>query len=169
MGLVALKDVGNVMSKVRGFTLIELLVTIAVAIILATIAVPGFQRMMAVNRVAADYNEVLSGLNYARSEAVKRRSPVEFVASTDGSWKYVVAVVGGDDLRARSGRDGRTTLTAGTVTFNALGRRGNCNVADCTFTMTSTFSGISNKNVEVSLMGRVGKPAESSGEEAEGS
>ncbi|RUA22883.1 prepilin-type N-terminal cleavage/methylation domain-containing protein [Billgrantia gudaonensis] len=57
----------------RGFTLIELLVTIAVIVIMATIAIPGFQRMMATNRLNSGYNEILSGLYLARSEAIKRR------------------------------------------------------------------------------------------------
>lgn len=160
MDLVVLKDVGSHMMRARGFTLIELLVTIAVAIILATVAVPGFQRMIAINRVAADYNEVLTGLNFARSEAVKRRAPVQFVASNNGSWEYVVSIVGGSDLRSRRGRDDRTVVSAGNVTFNALGRRENCTASNnCVFTVSLSpeVSGVDDKGVQVSLMGRVGQ------------
>jgi|SRR5690554_92853 len=154
--------------KSKGFTLIELLVTLAVMVILATVAVPGFQRMMAVNRVVADYNEVLSGLNFARSEAVKRRAPVQFVAANNGSWTYVVSVVGGDDLRVRRGRDGRTSLSQGTVVFNALGRQESCTApGSCVFSITSEFSGIDDRGAQISIMGRVGRAPDTPAEEVE--
>lgn len=149
------------MNRDNGFTLIELLVTLSVLVILATVAVPNFQRMIAVNRVAADYNEVLSGLNFARSEAVKRRASVQFVASNNGVWEYSVSIVGGDELRSRSGRDGRTSLNEGTVVFNALGRRESCDVLDgCVFAISSTVDGIEERSAQVGLMGRVGRPIE---------
>ena len=56
----------------RGFTLIELMVTIAVAAILLGIAVPSFQDLVIRNRLATKANELITALNLARSEAVKR-------------------------------------------------------------------------------------------------
>jgi type IV fimbrial biogenesis protein FimT len=56
----------------QGFTLIELLVTIAVAVILLLIGVPSFQQIIANNRMAADVNSLVTALNLARSEAIKR-------------------------------------------------------------------------------------------------
>src|SRR5690554_7951075 len=75
-----------------GFTLIELLVTIAVMAIIATIAVPGFQSMMARNQLASSYNEILSGLYLARSEAIKRRQNVSFEVMASSPWEYRVYV-----------------------------------------------------------------------------
>lgn len=84
----------------HGFTLIELLVTIAVMVIIATIAVPGFQNMMISNRLASDYNEVLTGLNLARSEAIKRRETVDFIV-VNGSVSGYQIKVGEKILRER--------------------------------------------------------------------
>ncbi|WP_110070545.1 GspH/FimT family pseudopilin [Halomonas sp. A11-A] len=155
MGRVALKDVGNVMSKVRGFTLIELLVTLAVAVILETVAVPGFQRMMATSRVASDYNEVLSGLNFARSEAVKRRIDVTFSVTQSEPWVYQIS--DGGVLRQRSGKDERTSLTDGfSVTFGPLGKpSGSCS-SGCDLSLSNKFSGVGDRTISVSAMGRVG-------------
>ncbi len=67
----------------RGFTLIELLVTIAVAAILLTIGVPSFQELFNRNRVATVTNDFLTGLNYARSEAVKNALTTTICMSND--------------------------------------------------------------------------------------
>lgn len=138
----------------NGFTLIELLVTIAVAIILATVAVPGFQRMMAVSHVASDYNEVLSGIRYARSEAIKKRKNVTFSVIQSKPWEYKVS--DGSVLRARSGRDERTWLTKDfAVTFGPLGKRVSCSSV-CTLSLSNTYSDVSGRTINISPMGRVG-------------
>ncbi|TAL47467.1 MAG: prepilin-type N-terminal cleavage/methylation domain-containing protein [Methylovulum sp.] len=55
-----------------GFTLIELMVTIAIASIVLGIAIPSFTETIANNRLTTHANELVTALNLARSEAIKR-------------------------------------------------------------------------------------------------
>jgi len=56
----------------RGFTLIELLVTIVITAILLTTAVPSFQALIIKDRTIISANSLVTALNLARSEAIKR-------------------------------------------------------------------------------------------------
>ncbi|MFU8819991.1 MAG: GspH/FimT family pseudopilin [Gammaproteobacteria bacterium] len=60
------------MKVCRGFTLLELMVAIAVLAILATVGVPSFRDLIQNNRVTTQTNELVTALNFARAEAVKR-------------------------------------------------------------------------------------------------
>ena len=59
-----------------GFTLIELMITLAIAVILITLAVPSFSLMIHNSKVTSTTNEFVSALNLARSEALKRSNNV---------------------------------------------------------------------------------------------
>jgi type IV fimbrial biogenesis protein FimT len=60
----------------RGFSLIELITTLAVAAIILTVGVPGFQTMVQNNRMTTDLNRLVTDLNLARMEAIKRGEDV---------------------------------------------------------------------------------------------
>lgn len=157
-----LMNAGN--KKVCGFTLIELLVTVAVVVVLATIAVPGFQGMVKSNRLAADYNEILATLNYARSEAVKRRVNVTLLVapvspgcpSSSSNWKICVDASGSvSTLRVSEGQDGRVSISGpSSVVFNSLGRRASCDgVIPCQLGVA--IAGEDTKTIKVSASGSV--------------
>lgn len=55
-----------------GFTLTELLIVIAVAAILLTIGVPGFRDFILMQRLRSVNAQLVTDLNFARSEAVSR-------------------------------------------------------------------------------------------------
>lgn len=96
--------------ETNGFTLIELLVTIAVASILITVAVPSFRTLLQNNRMTTHVNELLSDVNFARSEAIKRRSNITICSSTTGT-----SCTGGN------WRDGRLIMDASAVVLRVRG------------------------------------------------
>jgi type IV fimbrial biogenesis protein FimT len=73
------------MRKENGFTLMELLVTIAIAGILAAVAVPSFFSVVNTNRLAAQSNELLTAIQYARSEAIRSNGRVTFCGAASAS------------------------------------------------------------------------------------
>ena len=72
-------------AQLAAFTLVELVVTMAVAAILLTIAIPSFQTVIQNSRIATQANSLLTDLNYARSEALRRNLNVGICASNDGA------------------------------------------------------------------------------------
>lgn len=69
---------------IGGFTVIELLITVLVASVLLTLAVPNFQQALETNRVATRTNELISTLQLARTQAVKRADTVSLCGSGGG-------------------------------------------------------------------------------------
>jgi type IV fimbrial biogenesis protein FimT len=68
-----------------GFTMMELVMTMAIVVILGTIAIPGFKFVTSSNRVATEVNGLLGDIQFARSQAVKEGLSVTICTSTSGT------------------------------------------------------------------------------------
>ncbi len=93
---------------VRGFTLIELLVVVTLAVIVLTLAGPSVRELLATQRVRSINAELITDLQYARSEAVRRNRPllVQFSNNADLTCyvMYTEAAIGRCDCLRGAGR-----------------------------------------------------------------
>lgn len=123
----------------HGLTLIEMLVAISLLAVVLTTAIPAFGRFMVQQQLTASANALVGHLQYARNEAVIRRTRVAACPSLDGRncsgtnrWDegwivyldpdnsgepespgHILRVVEGDpDMRLRSGGRHRVRFTA---------------------------------------------------------
>jgi len=64
-----------------GFTLLELMLVVAIASVLLAIAVPAMGNFIRNSRITSAANDVMAGLHFTRSEAIKRRLPVTLCTS----------------------------------------------------------------------------------------
>ena len=70
--------------RMRGFTVVELMITLAVAAILFAVAVPSFMTFLNSNRLTGAGNDVVSLLQNARMESLRRGVRVLVCPSNDG-------------------------------------------------------------------------------------
>ena len=152
----------------KGFTLIELMVTISVLAILLTIAVPSFRTFVLNNRITGQANDMMTALNYARSEAIKRGLPVIMSSNSgtaDWSAGWIVFAdpdndgifnAGDAKLRVGPALGGGNTLTANlaavtAVTFDSGGFARN---SATTFYLCDNRGAGSARNIQLAGSGR---------------
>lgn len=118
------------MKRSGGFTLVELAVTLAVLGVILSIAIPSFASWLIKLQIRNAAEGMLHGLQLARTEAIKRNSPVTLTLTGGTGWTITDSA--GAALQARPSGEGSQsayiTLTspAGTfpfaMTFGSLGR-----------------------------------------------
>lgn len=60
-----------------GFTLVELMVTLGIVVILVSLAMPNMRDILQNTRITTSANDLISDVNMARSEAIKRATNVQ--------------------------------------------------------------------------------------------
>ncbi len=69
----------------KAFTLIELMVTVSILAIVMSLAIPSFRSSVNNNRSLGAGGELITALNFARTEAIKRGGYVSVCASNTGN------------------------------------------------------------------------------------
>ena len=160
------------MKQHSGFTLVELMITLALVAILATIGVPNFMNFIVNNRLAAQTNELVSALNLARSEAIKRNTRVTVCRSNNGTgcggtWNngWIVFVDGGTGASVDAGDEvlrvwttgaSDTTLTPTNAGLASVQFPGFGLTTLATFDLTATHcTGNNARRIDVAASGRI--------------
>ena len=159
------------MRKQRGFTLIELMVTVAIAAIVLTLGVPSFRDLIQNNRVASTVNGLVTALQLARSEAIKRGGNITLCSSTNGTtcansntWTsgWIVTTDGADStkvMRAWPNPGSGQTLTANApeVVYRSTG-----SLVTAATTFTLGFDGCTGTRAREIDVATTGRPKTSS-------
>ncbi|MGN5595844.1 GspH/FimT family pseudopilin [Stutzerimonas nitrititolerans] len=86
-------------SDMHGFTLIELMITLALLTIVLGIAVPNFTAFIQKTQLQSQADDLVAILQYARGEAVTRKTTAEVIVSDTDAW---VVRVGNESVRELS-------------------------------------------------------------------
>ncbi len=157
------------MKRNLGFTLVELMVTLAVLVILISIAIPSFMNMIQNSRSAALANSIVIALNVARSEAVKRNALVNLCPSSDGAtcmaapldWTvgWIAQQNAGAAVQVWGAPDAGAVITqAGGATAIQFDGSGLMRLPAAAVTMTSRYpdcTGQQQRQIQISITGRV--------------
>ncbi len=146
----------------NGFTLIELLITLVIATILVTIAVPNFSGLMQNNRLVAQTNSLITDLNYARSEAIKRGASIS-VTAEDREWTngWTITLQGAADtdfLRRSSAVQKGLSIasdTGDTIEFSASGNIAGIDVAPLELTICDSRGNGYGRIISIEATGRL--------------
>jgi len=145
-----------------GFTAVELMVTLTLVGILLALAAPGLRQLTLNQGVKSAAFDIMSALQYARSEAIKRPSETVTLkagASSDGAWSTGWRILDGAGDKIQSWTVASNVTVADTngtpLTQVTFGKDGHLTVTPkLQVSSTSTVAGVGPRCVKVDLMGR---------------
>lgn len=92
--------------RAGGFTLVELMVTIAVLVILTTLAVPAMNNILENRRLVGAGQAIYEQIQFARTEAIKQSRNIFVVAEGGDDWCVAVSDDGDCDCSVTDVTDG---------------------------------------------------------------
>lgn len=146
------KGVNN--SRMDGFTLVELMVTLAIAVVLITMAAPVLTGFLARSQMSAAANELTDAMQLARMEAVSRNTCVSVCRRADsgaaqcagetGSWDagWLVYLNPGCDTTASSSDPGSAQILRAQQALPAHVHLSNTGSDDNGFVIVYTSRGV---------------------------
>lgn len=82
-------------ARTHGLTLVELVIVLALLAVVATLAAPSFSAFLAKRRVEGIFAELITDLQYARSEAVQRNEDVHVIIGPSCYFIHTATASGG--------------------------------------------------------------------------
>lgn len=127
----------------RGFTIVELMVALAIVGIVMMVGTPLISTMIQNSKLSSATKSYLTGIQTARTEAIRMNRPVDFVLTDDAVAANVGGSASGKNWVVRWGPPTTQTFVEGKAAENGSGQQGaNSVMIAGTVPNPGTFSGV---------------------------
>jgi type IV fimbrial biogenesis protein FimT len=131
--------------SLRGFTLVELMVSLTIVGALLALGIPSVSAMVQNSKLSSAAKSYTAGIQTARTEAIRRNLPVDFVLTDSSVAANVSGSANGKNWVVRWSNAGTPTLLDGKAGADGSGQRGGTSVTifgAVTAPTPGTFSGV---------------------------